>query len=597
MQDNRLVQEFQAGGFHSDIGFVSDPVPNGSFVSLSGLYTGIMPYRQAGAGGLSDALAPVSGLATPGEPVSVNKHPINRVVLFENEVHNLAQGLWSRQDATTGDWVFVANFDDAYSSYQNIGLYPVFNQQTNKRYLVTAYVATVNADVWRGVSYNREDNVVVSGIPLFLGLGGDSSIDLSPSECQVGNNIYFAGANEDSFAMVLNGLNLTISAIMGVGSVSRPLDYCAYSGIVYMAHKDISVAGVGGSGVITISKMDGVPSPVLRLPFEDLPASYPSNPELGYAVNTSASIARQKCLLFVDNNPISSSGKLNGLGQEDSPSMWLYYQNVPQKTPIGGGAAGVNGYSVWQIQGDGLGGLSVVQQIDTMMGPYRAGLGAAVIPIGLNDQAVISYCDNYPGWFATTPEKSFLTLRAFGGEAGQSFSQFDFDPFGPAPTIGPPSIGGPTKVSFSQDKLGGGSRWSPAAISTTTGKDVNIWDIVYTSGHFVDNNDSWRIHYKLMPSTAYHAGYSGIAGQGMSVRWYNDKFHAPNKRCILTVGQSHVSSGTNTNNQVNGLAIYSGLDYWVDWNYKANNLAPSDSVYLCGLLFDPNNSDIPPLGL
>jgi len=589
VQDNRLVQEFQAGGFHSDIGFVSEPVPNGSFVSLSGLYHGIMPYRQNPTGGISDALAAVSGLATPGELDKVNKHPINRVVVFENEVHNLAQGYWTRQDATTGADVFVARFDDADINHQNIGLYPVFNQQTNKRYLVTAYLLAGN-NSWRGVSYNRETNTVVSGAPLIT---GGSSADLAPSECQHGNDIYFAGTNVASAPMVLNGLNLSIS-IVNQGAVLRPVDYCSYSGTVYMAHKDNTVAGVGGSGVITISKMNPLPSVVLRLPFEDLSASHPGNPELGYAVDIASSVPRQRCLLFVDNNPITSSG---------TPSMWLYYQNKPQKIPVGGvgfNLALAGGYSVWQLQGDGLGGLTVIQQKDSMMGIYKAGFGAFQIPQNLNSQAVISYCDNYPGWFVTSPEKGFLTLRPFGGEPGQTFEQFDFDPFGAAPSFGGATIGGPAKVSFSQDKLGGGARWSPKAVSSTTGKDVNIWDIVYTSGHFgyeFTVGDYWRIHYKIMPSTAYHAGYNGIAGQGMSVRWYNDKFHAPNKRCILTVGQNHVSSGTNTNNQVNGLTMYSGLDYWVDWNYQANNLAPGDSVYLCGLLFDPHNSDIPPLGL
>jgi hypothetical protein len=99
-----------------------------------------------------------------------------------------------------------------------------------------------------------------------------------------------------------------------------------------------------------------------------------------------------------------------------------------------------------------------------------------------------------------------------------------------------------------------------------------------------------------MPSTAYHAGYRGVAGAGMSVRWYYDKFHAPNKRCTLS-SPGNSSHGTATNDQVNGLTLSSGVDYWVDWNYRADNFGPNDRLYLCGLLFDPNNSDIPPLGL
>jgi hypothetical protein len=588
VQDNRLVQEFQNNNLVFDIG--APPAGGGGIVSPSGTYGGqVMPYRQAPNGGLSDALAPNSGLATPGETDAVNKHPINRVCVFENEIHNIGQGKWHKQDETTGSWDLVFDLDDhnAHSSYQNIGLYPVFNQGKNTRHLVTAYYTTI-ANKWVGLSYNKDTNTVTSGS---LSISSPvSQGDLSPQDCQLGNNIHFTGSNTDATVMTLDGLNLGITGST-FGNVARPVDLCAYSGLLYMAHKDSSV--VPGSGVITISCMTPVWHPVLRIPFENTP----------YAVaDTAVSVPRQKCLLFVDNNPTTASS--------GNPSMWLYYQNNPQITPVGLSqssfeGAGTYGWSVWEIQGDGLGGLSVVQQKDTLMGTWRAGLAESVIPIGNADQGVISYCDNYPGWFVNSPEKSFLTMRPMGGEPGQTFKQWDFDPAGGAPSANC-TIGGPGKASFSQDKIGGGSRWSPKATSTTTGLDVNIFDIVYMSGHMVmplnvfsDTETVWRIHFKLMPSTAYHAGHSGTSPSYMSVRWYYDKFHSPNKRCTLTddINGGRASHGTVTNGQINGLVINSGVDYWVDWHFREDNLTDDDRVYLCGLLFDPISSDIPPLGL
>jgi hypothetical protein len=557
----------------------------------------VMPYRQ-GSDTTLEALAPLSGLGVPGETDSVNKNPINRVCLFENEIHNIGQGRWDRQDETTGSWVSVVNLNhyQVNTAYQNIGLYPVFNQVTNKRYLVTAYLtSTVGNATWVGIAYNKDDNIVTSGLITSQSQGA-SHTDFSPQDCQLGNDIYFVGSNTDGRLMILNGLNLEISGDTLTG-MNRPVDLCAYSGSVYAAYRDTTVLGVGGSGVVTIGRViAGRVKKILHLPFEDLSASFPSNPELGYAVTVNTDIPQQKCVLFVDNNPITATGVV--------PDMWLYYWNMPQKHPSTVPetffqGAGIPGWSVWRLRGDGLGGLSVIEQDDELMGNWRAGYPTLLaFPWTQGGSAgILSVCDNYPGWFVTNPEKSFLTLRPLGGEPGQTHRQWDFDPPNSPASIAGVTILGLTKMSYSQDKLGGGARWSPAATSTTTGDDVNIFDIAYTSGHFVGpNNDSWRIHFKLMPSTAYHAGYRGVAGAGMSVRWYYDKFHAPNKRCTLS-SPGNSSHGTATNDQVNGLTLSSGVDYWVDWNYRADNFGPNDRLYLCGLLFDPNNSDIPPLGL
>jgi hypothetical protein len=382
-QDNRLVQEFQENTLVFDIGSVGSEPPTG-VVSGSGTYGGaVMPYRQSPAGGLSDALVALSGLGTPGETDSVNKHPINRVAVFENEIHNIGQGQWHKQNETTGSWDVVINLNNynASTAHQNIGLYPVFNQETNKRYLVTAYLTTGNLK-WVGIAYNKDDNVVTSGA-LSLSQGG-SSADFSPQDCQLGNNIYFMGSDTDNRVMILHGLNLDITGST-LEPMIRPVDLCAYSGSVYAAYKDSTVGGaVGNSGVVTIGRVDaGSVRPILRLPFENYPLSFPTTPELGYAVtDVSASIPRQKCLLFVDNNPPTASG---------NPTVWLYYQNNPRFTPVGGGSADVYGWSVWELEGDGLGGLSVVQQNDMLMGGYRTGLGENVIPVGNVDQAVISY--------------------------------------------------------------------------------------------------------------------------------------------------------------------------------------------------------------
>jgi hypothetical protein len=563
-QDNRLVQEFQENGLVFDIG--SEGGGGNGQTSLSGLYGGIMPYRQAPEGGLSDGLAEVSGVGSPGETDNVNKHPINRNCVFENELHHLAQGQWWKQDQS-GVWTQIGTFEDAHTAYQNIGIYPIFNQATNKRYIVSAYLTNTNGTRnWKPVRYNPETQTLETGIEytsLF-----NSATALTPSECQMGNDIYFAGHDEASSVLVLNGNNLTIhrvafTDIVG-GNVHRPIDLCAYSGQVYMAHKNLN-GSVAGSGVITISEVVPLPRTLLELPF----AGY-SQP----AVNSTSDVARQRCLLFVDNNPVTSSGQLNGLGQANTPSLWLYYQTNPQIDPVHGGSAGVEGYSVWQLQGDGNGGLSVIQQVDNLMGSYSAGFGEDQIPVGNNDQAVISICDNYPGWFLNAPEKPFLTMRPMGGEPGQTFKQWDFDPQGSGFPPAGQSIGGPAKVSFVQDKLGGGARWSPAAPSLISGNDVNIFDIVYSSGLLI-GTDTWRIYYDLMDSTAYPTGTA------VNVRWYHDKFHAPKNRCSLS-GTSH---GVLSNNEAVDVVFESGATYYVDWKISDNNLQQRDRVYLVGLAY------------
>ena len=555
-QDNRLIQEFQENGLAFDIGSESPGNPGGT-VSLSGLYGGIMPYRQNALGELSDALVEISGLATPGETDAVNKHPINRVCLFENEIHNLAQGHWHKQSAETGDWELIGTFEDAHSSYQNIGLYPVFNQITNKRYLVSAYAAGFNGRDWKGVRYNPETNLLETGVE-YTSLS-NSQTALTPSECQMGNNIYFAGHNEASNPLVLNGLNLEIDNIPFTGfqgNIHRPIDLCSYSGQVYMAYKDITT--VGGSGVVAIARIVPSPETIYHLPFEDQE----------YApTELTNDEPRGKCVLFVDNNPKTAT---------NPPSMWLHYQTSPTVVPSGGGNLRVEGWSVWQIQGDGRGNLKVIAQDDSTMGNMRAGAGENQIPINNNEKAVISYCDNYPGWFTSSPENGFLTLRPFGGEPGQSFHQWDFDPAAPSspPGGGGATIGGPAKVSFSQDKLGGGARWSPAAASAQTGGDVNIFDIAYASGTF-SGGGSWRIYYNLMPSSAYHAGTP------VNIRWYYDKHHAPNKRCEL-INTSH---GILSSNQVSNVVMSSGTQYYVDWDFGANNFNKRETLYLTGLAF------------
>ena len=564
VQDNRLVQEFQENTLTFDIGSGTDDPPDGQ-VSLSGLYGGIMPYRQSPNGGLTDALVEVSGLATPGEPDSVNRHPINRVVVFENEIHNLAQGVWHRQDETTGNWVAVATFENAHADYINIGLYPVYNQSENKRYLVSAYARGFNGRDWQAVRYDPTTKTVESGEIYTSAFNSNSAIN--SSECQFQNDIYFTGYNEAAHVLVLNSSTLEITdrifPAIADGSVHRPVDLCAYSGQVYMVFKDIS--DVPGSGIIKIASLNPVPLVRLTLPFESLPEAA--------AFDAALDNRDGRCSLFTDNNP-STYGKINGLGQDNTPNMILYYQTDPRIIPSGGGSVGVEGFSVWHIQGDGNGNLNVVQQMDHLMGPYRAGLFEDVIPVGNNDNANISYCDNYPGWFISSPENGFFTLRPFGGEPGQTFRQWDYDPTGATTPNGGADAGGPAKVSFAQDNLGGGARWSPAAVSSTTGKDVNIFDIAYESGH-ISGPNRWRIYYKLMPSTAYHAGTQ------VNVRWYYDKFHAPNKRCELLA----TSHGSLSGNAVNNIVMQSGVSYYVDWNIGAANLQVGDGVYLCGLAY------------
>jgi hypothetical protein len=557
-QDNRLVQEFQENGLTFDLGTESPGNP-GSTVSLSGLYGGIMPYRQAPLGGLSDNLVEVSGLNTPGEPDRVNKHPLNRVCVFENEIHNIAQGQWHKQRADTGAWELVCNIDDIDTLFYNqIGLYPVFDEIANKRYLVTAYADdTFLGRNWKGLRYDPDTGIVETGVQYTSTV--NSNLALTPSECQMGNNIYFAGHNEASGPLVLNGLSLDIARTdfpLPGGNIHRPVDLCSYSGQVYMAYKNITE--IVGSGIVSIARLVPNPVTIFHLPFEDQEFA---------PTEITTDEPRGKCVLFVDNNPETKTSP---------PSMWLYYQTSPTIVPSGGGSVRSEGWSVWQMQGDGIGGLSVIRQNDTMMGNMRAGLGEDQIPINNNEKAVISYCDNFPGWFTSTPEKGFLTLRPFGGEPGQSHHQWDFEPgagTGP-PGGGGAEAGGPAKVSFSQDKLGGGSRWSPAAVSTTTGFDVNIFDIAYTSGTFASES-TWRIYYKLMPSTAYHAGTT------VNVRWYYDKFHAPNKRCSL-IGTSHGTLGTN---QADSIVMESGTQYYVDWDFGSDGFNKRDRLYLAGLAY------------
>jgi len=571
VQDNRLVQEFQQNGFRSDIGSVSTDPPDGS-VSLSGLYGGIMPYRQGPGGGttmdLSDNLVEVSGLATPGEPDDVNRHPVNRVIVFENEVHNVAQGVWHRQDETTGNWVTVAFFEGAHADYVNTGLYPIYNQVENKRYLVCAYARGTSGRDWQAVRYDPETKTVTSGAIYTSIFNSNNAIN--SSECQFQNNIYFHGHDEVTNYLTLNGNTLEIhntsfpSQIITAGNAHRPAALCAYSGQVYMAYKDLNA---DSSGIISIASIVPTHKVVLRLPFEDF-----SDAPAGFGGNGDNRNGR--CAFFVDNNP-ATYGTSNGLGQPNTPNIWLYYQTTPPVNPSGGGSVNVEGFSVWQIQGDGIGGLHVVQQRDSMIPQYyRAGFHENSIPINNQDEANISYCDNYPGWFISSPEPGFLTIRPFGGEPAQTFRQWDFDPKGGSTGAGGADIGGPTKVSTSEDNLGGGARWSPAAVSSTTGQDVNIFDIAYASGKIVGPN-RWRIYYDLMPSTAYHAGSQ------VNVRWYYDPYHAPNKRCELLA----TSHGSLSGNVVSNVVMQSGVSYYVDWDIGAANLQMGDGVYLCGLAY------------
>ena len=558
-QDNRLVQEFQSNTFIFDVGVVSSS-PGGSIVSLSGLFGGIMPYRQAGDGTLSDALAAVSGIGGTPETDNTRNNPVNRVCLFENEIHNLAGGRWSRQNKTTGDWDVLLDFSDAYTPHRNIGLYPIYDTLTQKRYLFTAYALGSLASSWRVVRYSSDPETMESGSALAVGV--NSNTWGSRSEAQLLNKIYSNTPTSPESILIFDGQSLTATRheIYGVASINMPTSLTPYNGKMYCLHTQTlqALTGVpgGGSGVVAISDVTNKYGKTKQLPFE----------YLSKAPTVTSEYSDSTCCLFVDNNPVSSSG--------EEPSLWAYNIVKPQIVPAGGGAVNVEGFSVWQLREDASGDLQVVQQTDALIGGYRAGLFANIGSAYSFNRATISFCDNYPGWFKNSPEKSFMTLRPFGGEPGQTFRQWEFSPSeGTAPNGGA-DFGGPAKVSFASDSIGGGSRWSPAATSTTIAQDVNIFDIAYASGSLIGDT-TWRIFYELMPSTAYHAGTT------VNVRWYYDRFHRPTTRCQLT----NTSDGTLSNNQVSGIVMNSGVIYYVDWDFSGTDLAEDYSVNLAGLAF------------
>lgn len=566
-QDNRLVCEFQeAGTIRFDVGVAGGG--GTGFTTSSGLYGGVMPYRQAADGSLSDGLATTSGLAgNAGEPFSVNRKPVERMALFQNEVHILANGYWHRQNETTGDWELVCHLD-TYETYDaHTGLHAAYNQETGEHLLFCLFRNSAATPTYVPVVYSSLTQAATTGTAYAY-----STLTANASPCgevMHRNNLYFSPFAINGSYVVYNPISdvqnlVTFSPTNLSTNVYNPFTFCSYNGDVYILCRD---RNADNSGILSIYNAT-TPSPglVMRVPFdgeERVPPHRVSTAEFS-----------QRLAFFPDNNPVTSSGQINGLGDPDAASMWLITLIDPNKAPSTGGSANICGWGVWQMQGTG-NNISVVQEYHELMGPYRVGLLESISSAWNEYDNLISYCDNYPGWFTTNPEKGFLTARPWGGEPGQTFRQWDFDPHGGGTPTGGADIGGPAKVSMSQDQRGGGLRWSPAATSTVTGQDVNIFDIVYQSGHFVSGISHYRLYYKLMPSTAYHAGTQ------VNVRWYHDRWNAPKTRCVLA-GTSH---GTLNGDQVDDITMLSGVNYYVDWDITGVKLDNASGVYLCGLAF------------
>lgn len=527
--------------------------------------SGITIWRTPADANYGDAFnkfGATSGIPGGAETDSINKMAQSRAILFENEIYILQSSeflIHNRGSGIASSWNNLYTFPTTTSQSLNIGLWPVFDDTKNKRYIHTVFY-TGTGNNWRGWRYDPDSKTAELGaIKTFTNSltdteGGPSSVT------RHGNEIYFTMKHlTDEFNIyAYNYQSMEIREIRFQESVRHPISLASYSGDLFAIYKDTS-------GTIKVGKARG---PVV---VEHIRPQW----KLADAVSPATNNLEARCLIFSENSPENKSLLK---GTDGVASLYAaYYVNDPV----------ANGWAIWRWQGDGNGNLV---QIDEDIGSgnlpsnYSAGIGSAG-PVNLQ-WALLRDNPAYLLDNSVTPTADRLIIREGGGHYSATYREYIFEPDefknnavgwsnqASAPDLVP-------KISYGEQKIGGGSIYAPAGIGNpTTSALAEIFDIVYVSGELIEDDTKWRIYYKTVPSLRYHAGTR------VNVRWLHDEHHVPVTKCILTDASGDGSSLTiDGANNILDVVMQSGIIYTADWDMSANNLAARDSVNLLGVAF------------